>query len=126
MTHNEQGSVGCTWAGLPDEYQSGLRRAIGFDIALAYHETYTRSTLRAELRRIIEQHDDARSEVLVLTVGANTREGMHFPSTRLFADALFDDPAPLDRWTPHQLRAVALHDAENNRVRWLHGTAPWA
>lgn len=126
MTHNEPGSVGCTWAGLPNEYKSGLRRAIGFDIALAYHETYTRSTLRAELRRIIEQHDDARSEVLVLTVGANTREGMHFPSTGLFADALFDDPSPLDGWTPRQLRAVALHDVEDNRVRWLHGTAPWA
>ncbi|MFC9839484.1 hypothetical protein ACFVKB_37670 [Rhodococcus sp. NPDC127530] len=121
MNQTDGNTVGCTWAVLPPGFQTGLQRAIGFDIALAYHETYTRSALRAELRRVIEQHDDARSDILVLTVGANTREGVYFPSTGLFADALFADPLPLDGWAPSHLSAVVVHDAEGDRVRWLHG-----
>ncbi|WP_405151070.1 hypothetical protein OG308_15790 [Nocardia salmonicida] len=126
IKYNESKSVGCTWTALPPTYQSALQRAIGFDIGLAYYETYTQSMLRAELRRVIEQHDDPRSDILVLTVGAETRGGIYFPSTKLFADALFVDQSPLDGWQPRALPAVAIHDAHNNRVRWIHGDPPFA
>ncbi len=126
MNQNDSKSVGCTWAALPPGVQSGLQRAIGFDLALAYFETYTQSMLRAELVRIIDQHDDPRSDILVLTVGADTREGIYFPSTRLFADAVFDDPDPLNGWVPQHLPLVAIHDARRGLVRWIHGDTPFA
>ncbi|OZC51599.1 hypothetical protein CH286_05225 [Rhodococcus sp. WWJCD1] len=66
-----------------------------------------------------------RSDVLVLSVGGLTREGTFFPSSGMFANALFDDPDPLNGWHPDHVPAVVLHDQEKNRSRWLYGREPW-
>mgnify|MGYP005993334585 FL=1 len=125
INQNAAGSVGCTWAALPVDYRSSLRATLGFDIGLAYHDSFTRSDLRAELKRVVQQHDDTRSDVLVLSVGGLTREGTFFPSSGMFANALFDDPNPLNGWAPRHVPAVVLHDQLEDRSRWLHGREPW-
>lgn len=58
INQNAAWSVGCTWAALPADYRSSLRATLGFDIGLAYHDTFTRSDLRAEVKRVVQQHDD--------------------------------------------------------------------
>lgn len=125
MQHNEDQSIGCTWTPLPATFRSGFRTALGFDLGLAYHETYTRSELRDELKRVARQHDDSRSEILLITIAACTRSGMNFPSSALLADSLFNDPFPLGEWAPSHIGTIVIHDARNGRLRCIHGELPF-
>jgi hypothetical protein len=98
---------------------------MGFELALGYHATVTRTDLRNELRRLIEDHDSGRTDTLVVTVNAPLKSGLEFPSNKLAADMLFDDEQPLDGWAPAGITSIALHDQSEHRVKWLLGAAPW-
>jgi hypothetical protein len=115
-------SIGVSWGDLPPAYRSPFAQAFGFELGLAGSISFKRSHVRAELRRIIEQHDTAASDVLVVSTNSALRTGLYFPSTQLVSEMLFDDPDPLQAWIPNHLRGVALHDPrEGHPVRWLIG-----
>jgi len=94
-------SIGVSWGDLPAAYQSPFVEAFGFELGLAGSITFKRSHVRGELHRIIEQHDTAASDVLVVSVNSALRTGLHFPSTQLLSDMLFEDPDPLQGWVPN-------------------------
>lgn len=115
-------SVGVSWGELPADYQSSFMRAFGFELGLGGSVSFRRSDVRAELRRIIEQHDTNASDVLVVSANSALRSGLYFPSTQLVSEMLFADQDPLQGWAPRELRGVALHDPrESHEVRWLVG-----
>jgi hypothetical protein len=120
---SEDRQVGISWADLPSGYQSPFMRAFGFEIGLAGSISFKQSNVRAELCRIIKQHDTPASDVLVVSANSALRSGLHFPSTQLVSDMLFEDPDPLQGWLPDHLGGVALHDPrEGHEVRWLTGS----
>jgi len=53
-------SIFFAWTELPFWYASPFRNQMGFELALGYHATITRSDLRAELRRVISDHDNRK------------------------------------------------------------------
>lgn len=115
-------NIGVSWGDLPPGYTSPFMQALGFELGLAGSASFKRSHIRAELRRIIEQHDTTASDVLVVSANSTLRNGLHFPSTQLVSDMLFSDPDPLQGWEPENLGGVALHDPrEGHPVRWLVG-----
>jgi hypothetical protein len=115
-------SVGASWGDLPTGYRSPFVQALGFELGLGGSVSFKRSHVRAELRRIVEQHDRAASDVLVVSTNSALRSGLHFPSTQLASELLFADPDPLQGWVPNHLRGVAIHDPrEGHAVRWLVG-----
>lgn len=97
-----------TWTQLPPWYQSPFYNRMGFELALGYHATVTRSDLRDELFRLIDDHDGQETETLVVTLNAPVRSGLTFPSSGLIAKMLFEDEQPLEGWTPAHIERVAL------------------
>jgi hypothetical protein len=118
-------SMFLTWTALPPWYSCDFYDRMGFELALGYHATVTRTDLRNELRRLIEGHDSGRTDTLVVTVNAPLKSGLEFPSNKLAADMLFDDEQPLDGWAPAGITNIALHDRNEHRLKWLLGAAPW-
>jgi hypothetical protein len=119
-------SVFFTWAALPPWYSSPFCDQMGFELALGYHATVTRSDLRDELRRVITDHDNERTEFLVVTVNAPLRSGLEFPVGGLIAMMLFEDEQPLNGWTPSHVKRIALHNQGERSVKWIVGSNPWA
>lgn len=119
-------SIFFTWTQLPPWYQSPFYNRMGFELALGYHATVTRSDLRDELFRLNDGHDREETETLVITLNAPVRSGMAFPSNGLIAKMLFEDEQPLDGWTPSHIKRVALHDQAAKNVKWILGSSPWA
>lgn len=118
-------AVGFSWGYVPLGYRSPFCDAMGFELGLAYDVTVQREHLRAELNRLISEHDNDKADALVVTVNAPLRSGLEFPSAGLIADMLFDDDNPLDGCRPLHIRRIALHDQGGGRVRWLLGPPPW-
>ncbi|KKF00465.1 hypothetical protein [Mycolicibacterium obuense] len=118
-------TVGFSWGYVPLGYRSPFFDAMGFELGLAYDVTILREDLRAELRRLISDHDNDKADVLLVTTNAPLRSGLEFPSSRLITDMLFDDDNPLDGYRPQHVGLVALHDQGGGRVRWLLGPPPW-
>lgn len=118
-------SVFFTWTTLPPWYSSPFYSKMGFELALGYHATLTRSELRAELIRVIAIHDSEQTETLVVTVNAPLRSGMEFPTNELMAAMLFEDEQPLNDWKPSHVKRVALHNQGGRTVRWIFGSNPW-
>jgi hypothetical protein len=119
-------SVFFTWAALPPWYASPFRSQMGFELALGYHATLTRSELRDELRRVIADHDSEQTEILVVTVNAPLRSGLEFPTNELIAEMLFEDEQPLNGWMPSHVKRVALHNQGKRTLRWILGSNSWA
>lgn len=117
-------SIFFTWTQLPPWYQSPFYNRMGFELALGYHATVTRSDLRDELFRLVDDHDREETETLVVTLNAPVRSGLTFPSNGLIAKMLFEDEQPLDGWTPSHIKRVALHDQAENSVKWILGSNP--
>lgn len=118
--------VGITWGDLPAGYSSPTVTALGFELVLA-HTVLTRMTfLCAELRRVIEQHDSAANDLLVITVNAPLRSGLHFPAAGVISKLLFEDATAdlLGGWRPRALKNVVLHDPVERRHRILCGSLP--
>ncbi|STZ53011.1 Uncharacterised protein [Mycobacterium senegalense] len=115
-----------TWTPLPQWYTSRFHGQMGFELALGYHATVTQTDLRNELRRIIEGHNSAKTETLVVTVNAPMRSGLEFPTNALVARMLFEDDQPLDGWTPSRIKHIALHDQGEHQIKWILGSNPWA
>ena len=88
-------SVYFTWTQLPRWYSSRFCHRIGFELALGYHATVSRTDLRNELRRIIEDHDSPDTETLVVTVNAPMRSGLEFPTSAVVACMLFEEDQAL-------------------------------
>lgn len=118
-------SIFFTWTQLPPWYQSPFYNRMGFELALGYHATVTRSDLRNELFRLIDDHDRQETETLVVTLNAPVRSGLTFPSNGLIAKVLFEDEQPLDGWTPSHIKRVALHNQAEKNVKWILGSSPW-
>lgn len=116
-------SIFFTWTQLPPWYQSPFYNRMGFELALGYHATVTRSDLRDELFRLIDDHDGQETETLVVTLNAPVRSGLTFPSSGLIAKMLFEDEQPLEGWTPAHIERVALHDQGEKQVKWILGSS---
>jgi hypothetical protein len=122
---NADQSIGVTWADLPDGYESTFFALLGFELALVHGQAIRLADARAELRRVVEQHDTTAADVLVVSTNTALRSGLYFPSSKFVADMLFDDVDPLGGCSPANIGRVVLHDPdEPGRVRWLHGD-PW-
>ena len=83
-------SIAFTWAALPPAYTSPFYSQMGFELTLGYHVTVTRSDLRDELRRLFADHDNAKTDTLVVSLNAPLRSGTEFPTSFLIADLLFE------------------------------------
>jgi hypothetical protein len=129
-------SVGFTWSKLPPGYGllSPFHAQMKFELAMGYHSTVTLNDLRAELRRLITEHDNPQTDILLITVNASMKSGLWFPAGQIMADLLFEDEQPLGNWEPSHLKRIALHDQQTfarrgpddrGRVRWIHGRNPW-
>jgi hypothetical protein len=121
IVSNVDSSINSTWAMLPYNWSSEFADVFGFDIALAYHEHYTRPTVLAGLADVVRGHDAPVNDVLVLTVNAPTRSGIWYPSESLHADMLFEDPDPLRGYTPQHVGNIVIHDQGGHRYRWIVG-----
>lgn len=122
---NADQTIGVTWADLPAGYASTFFALLGFELALVHGQAIRLADARGELRRIVEQHDTAAADVLVVSTNTALRSGLYFPSSKFVADMLFDDVDPLGAWSPANIARVALHDPdEPGHVRWVHGD-PW-
>ena len=120
---NADSTIGLSRGDLPGTYTSTLTGVLGFELALVYGVTVRQSDARAELQRVVADHDHPAVDVLVVSVNATIRQGLYFPSTQVMADLVLDDPDPLADMTLPHLNRVALHDAaEPGRIRWLVGT----
>lgn len=118
-------SIFFAWTTLPPWYSSPFYNQMGFELALGYHATVTRSNLRDELRRIVADHDTEKTETLVVTANGPLRSGLAFPTNGLIASMLFEDEQPLDGWTPSNITRIALHDQDEQAVKWILGSNPW-
>jgi hypothetical protein len=131
-------SVGFTWSKLPPGYGSGhqgpFHDEMKFELAMGYNLTVTLNDLRSELRRLITEHDNPQTDILLITVNASMKSGLWFPAGQIVADLLFEDEQPLSDWEPSHVKRIALHDQQTftrrgpddkGRVRWIHGRNPW-
>jgi hypothetical protein len=137
LRYSADRSVGFIWTKLPPLYSSPFHQKMKFELALGYHLTVTLSDLRSELRRLIEQHDNQQSDILLITLNAPLKSGLWFPANKIVADLLLLDDQPLGGWKPSHIRRIALHSQqppirkipldkqETGTVRWIHGTSPW-
>lgn len=125
VIYNSDKTIGCSWSPLPPRYSSSMVTALGFEIALAYHETHTETGIREELVRLVSQHDSPESDLLLVTVNAPVRGGLYFPSSSVLARFVREDPNPLAHYNLKHLKAVVLHDQTEKTSSVLAGKLPW-
>lgn len=80
---------------------------LGFEVQLHLPEQVTYSSAKANLDRIVDQHDQPEIEHLLLTAGGPDRRGMRFPGEEVVAGFLAEQP-DLAVEADH-LRRVTLH-----------------
>jgi hypothetical protein len=118
--------IGVSWGDLPRGYISTTTRMLGFELGLAYNAEVSQSDVRTELRRLLEQHDHPAAQLVLVTVNASLASGTYFPSSHLLSRMVFEDPDPLQGWTPQNAEGVVVHDpADSGKHRWLHGSPSW-
>ncbi|WP_435084727.1 hypothetical protein [Gordonia hongkongensis] len=120
IAYNADESIGCTWISLPPNDKATLFRVLGFDIALAYHQTTRMSDVLREITKIVADHDSDRNDVLVITVNAPTRGGWYFPTGGILADFLWRSIDELQIPPPSHLKSVFLHDQTQHRLHRLY------
>ena len=87
---------------------------LGFEIQLHLPEQVTYSSARANLNRIVNQHDQPQIEHLLLTAGAPDRTGTRFPGEEVIAGFLAEQPG-FSVETEH-LQRVTLHLWSTRRI----------
>jgi hypothetical protein len=87
----------------------------GFEIGLAYTTIVTREKAQKELQRLVEKHDKAGVDLLLITAGGPDASGIVFPAEEAFASFLIDHEIGLDT-KPKHIKQVILHS-------WATGTA---
>ena len=121
---NSDQTLGVTWSSLPSAYDSTFVTALGFELALVHGQSVRLTDAVGELRRLVEQHDWAQNDVLVVSTNSTTRGGLYSASSKFLADLIFEADKPLGEWAPTNLRHVVLHDpSQPSRARWIVGEA---
>jgi hypothetical protein len=87
---------------------------LGFEVQLHVPERVTYSSARANLNRIVSQHDQPQIQHLLLTAGGPDRTGTRFPGEEVIAGFLAEQPG-LDVGAEH-LQRVTLHQWSARRI----------
>jgi len=90
----------------------------GFEIGIALSTTESPSSLWSELCRLVQHHDNPRTDHLLITAGGPGKSGFMFPSEHYLMNAALDAAAPLTGI--QYLKSVTLHFWETGRIVELH------
>jgi len=102
-------SAGCQIVPVEEGALSGpFSSATGFECQLKTSTYVRQSDIRAELNRLIAQHDKAPTQHLLLTLGGPDRNGLRYPSEAQLARLLLNGQ-PLAVPAVAHLRRVTLH-----------------
>lgn len=120
---SDDGRIQATWLpARPSRQPSAFERLYGFRLGISYDQVLTRKAFRAELQRLVKQHDKPGFDVLLITLGTPTRAGWRFPSAGLLSAALQAEPDPLNGLAPKHVERLAVYDGHESAVRWLVGS----
>jgi hypothetical protein len=81
---------------------------MGFEIGLAYTTFVTAQSAWGEVQRLVDSHDQAGVDVLLVTAGGPDADGNVFPSEEAAANFLVAHPIGLSR-KPEHIKIVYLH-----------------
>jgi hypothetical protein len=87
----------------------------GFEIGLVYTTIITREKAQNELQRLVEKHDKAGVDLLLITAGGPDASGIVLPAEEAFARFVIDHEIGFDT-KPKHIKQVILHS-------WATGTA---
>jgi hypothetical protein len=80
---------------------------MGFEIGFAFTTEHTAATAGSELERLINQHDNAETQWLLVSAGAPDKSGVTFPSEETIAKFVLEHPLPSA--SPRFIERVTLH-----------------
>lgn len=103
--------------------RSPLWTALGFDLTLNHYREITQADVVRELQRIVRDHDRMPADLLVVSSGSATKQGLRFASDAVCGDLLEGLEDPLGGYVPQNLGRIAFHDVARSGkpVRWLWG-----
>ena len=93
----------------------------GFELGLAYTSLRTAQAAWQEIQRLVDQHDQAGVDILLITSGAPDQHGQIFPAEEAIASFLLETPVGLTR-PPTHIERVLLHSWTTGHAAELHPT----
>jgi len=93
----------------------------GFELGLAYTSLRTAQAAWQEIQRLVDQHDQAGVDILLITAGAPDQHGQIYPAEEALASFLLETPVGLTR-PPSHIKRVFLHSWATGHAAELHPT----
>lgn len=91
----------------------------GFEIGLAYTSIITAKAAWQEIQRLVNDHDQAGVDILLITSGAPDQNGNVFPAEESLASFIIDNPLGLHS-PPKNIKRVWLHSWTTGRATELY------
>jgi hypothetical protein len=91
----------------------------GFELGLAYTSMITANAAWGEIQRLVNDHDQAGVDVLLITAGSPDQHGDIFPAEEAVASFMLDNPVGLSR-APDHIKQVWLHSWATGRATALY------
>jgi hypothetical protein len=102
----------------PNSLQGDFPEQTGFEVTLAMSIRVTKSDVQTELSRVVEAHDTAGVDRLLVNVGGPDRSGLLYPGEDLVVGQL--QPEPL---VTSNVKSVVLHSFVTGEMRELCASA---
>jgi hypothetical protein len=93
----------------------------GFELRLAFTSLLTAQAAWQEIQRLVDQHDQAGVDILLITSGGPDQHGQIFPAEEAIASFLLETPIGLTR-QPSHIKRVFLHSWTTGQAAELHPT----
>ena len=91
----------------------------GFEIGLAYTSIITAKVAWQEIQRLVDDHDQAGVDILLITSGAPDQNGNIFPAEESLGSFILDNPLGLPS-PPKNIKRVWLHSWTTGRATELY------